>query len=54
MRAGTRTELKRKCTPQGRGTKTPIRIGYEFIHLCCGHCPFISKILTMFLPRPDQ
>ena len=54
MRVGTRTELKRKWTPQGHRPKAPIRIGYEFIHLFVAIAPFSGKIFAMFLPRLDQ
>ena len=59
MRVGTRTELKRKWTPQAHRPKAPIRIGYEFTHLFVAIAPFTGKIfamflLAMFLPRLDQ
>jgi hypothetical protein len=54
MRLGTRTELKRKWTPQAHRPKAPIRIGYEFIHLFVAIAPFSGKIFAMFLPRLDQ
>ena len=54
MRVGTRTELKRKWTPQGHRPKAPIHIGYEFIHLFVTIAPFSGKIFAMFLPRLDQ
>ena len=54
MRLGTRTELKRKWTPQAHRPKAPIRIGYEFIHLFVAIAPFTGKIFAMFLPRLDQ
>jgi hypothetical protein len=54
MRVGTRTELKRKWTPQGHRPKAPIHIGYECIHLFVALAPFWGKIFAMFLPRLDQ
>jgi hypothetical protein len=54
MRVGTRTELKRKWTPQGHRPKAPIHIGYEFIHLFLAIAPFSGKIFAVFLPRLDQ
>jgi transposase len=54
MRVGTRTELKRKWTPQGHRPKAPVKIGYEFIHLFVAIAPFSGKIFAMFLPRLDQ
>ena len=50
MRFGTRTELKRKWTPQGHRPKAPIRIGYAFAYLYVALCPFSGEIFAMSLP----
>ena len=50
MRFGTRTELKRKWTPQGHRPKAPVKIGYEFAYLYLALCPYSGEIFAMFLP----
>jgi hypothetical protein len=50
MRFGTRTELKRKWTPQGHRPKAPVKIGYEFAYLYLALCPFSGEVFAMFLP----
>ena len=50
MRFGTRTELKRKWTPQGHRPKAPVKIGYEFAYLYLALCPYSGDAFAMFLP----
>jgi hypothetical protein len=50
MRFGTRTELKRKWTPQGHRPLAPIKIGYQFAYLYVALCPFTGKVFSMILP----
>jgi transposase len=50
MRFGTRTELKRKWTPQGHRPKAPVKIGYEFAYLYLALCPYSGEVFAMFLP----
>jgi transposase len=54
MRFGTRTELKRKWTPQGHRPKAPVKIGYEFAYLYLALCPFSGKVFAMFLPYMNK
>lgn len=50
MRFGTRTELKRKWTPQGHRPKAPVKIGDEFAYLYLALCPYSGEVFAMFLP----
>jgi transposase len=54
MRFGTRTELKRKWTPQGHRPKGPVKIGYEFAYLYLALCPYSGKVFAMFLPYMNK
>ena len=54
MRFGTRTELKRRWTPQGHRPKTPVRIGYEFSYLYVAICPFTGQAFAMLLPQMNK
>ncbi len=54
MRFGTRTELKRRWTPQGHRPKTPVRIGYQFCYLYAAVCPFTGRAFAMLLPQMNK
>ena len=54
MRFGTRTELKRKWTPQAHRPKAPMKIGYEFAYLYLALCPYNGKVFAMFLPYMNK
>lgn len=54
MRFGTRTELKRKWTPQTHRPKAPMKIGYEFAYLYLALCPYNGEIFAMFLPYMNK
>jgi transposase len=54
MRFGTRTELKRKWTPQGHRPKAPVKIGYEFAYLYLALCPYNGEVFAMFLPYMNK
>jgi transposase len=54
MRLGTRTELKRRWTPQGHRPKTPVRIGYQFCYLYAAICPFTGQAFAMLLPQMNK
>jgi len=54
MRFGTRTELKRRWTPQGHRPKTPVRIGYQFYYLYAAVCPFTGRAFAMLLPQINK
>ena len=50
MRFGTRTENKRKWTPQGHRPLAPMKIGYEFSYLYLAIKPYTGEIFAMILP----
>ena len=50
MRFGTRTDLKRRWTPQGHRPQTPVKIGYEFAYLYLAICPYTGWLYAMLLP----
>lgn len=50
MRFGTRTEHKRKWTPQGHRPYAPMKIGYEFSYLYVALKPYTGEVFAMFLP----
>lgn len=54
MRFGTRTELKRKWSPQGHRPKAPMKIGYEFAYLYLALCPYNGEVFAMFLPYMNK
>ncbi len=54
MRFGTRTDLKRRWTPQGHRPKTPVRIGYEFAYLYLALCPFNGWLYAIILPYANK
>lgn len=50
MRAGTRTECKRRWTPKGHRPVCKVKIGYEFTYLYAAIAPFSGDIFAMLLP----
>jgi transposase len=50
MRFGTRTENKRKWTPQGHRPLAPMKIGYEFSYLYLAIKPYTGEIFAMIMP----
>lgn len=50
MRFGTRTENKRKWTPQGHRPISPMKIGYEFSYLYLALKPYTGEVFAMILP----
>ena len=54
MRFGTRTDLKRRWTPQGHRPKAPVKIGYEFAYLYVALCPFNGWLYAMILPYANK
>ena len=50
MRFGTRTENKRKWTPQGHRPLAPMKIGYEFSYLYLALKPYTGEVFAMILP----
>lgn len=54
MRFGTRTDLKRRWTPQGHRPAAPVKIGYEFAYLYLALCPFTGWLYAMMLPYTNK
>lgn len=54
MRFGTRTDLKRRWTPQGHRPEAPVKIGYEFAYLYLALCPFTGWLYAMMLPYANK
>ncbi len=54
MRFGTRTDLKKRWTPQGHRPKAPVKIGYEFAYLYLALCPFTGWLYAMLLPYANK
>ena len=54
MRFGTRTDLKRRWTPQGHRPQAPVKIGYEFGYLYLALCPFTGWLFAMLLPYANR
>lgn len=50
MRFGTRSENKRKWTPQGHRPVAPVKIGYEFSYLYLALKPYTGEVFAMILP----
>lgn len=54
MRFGTRTDLKRRWTPQGHRPKAPVKIGYAFAYLYLALCPYTGWLYAMILPYANK
>jgi transposase len=50
MRTGTRTEVKRRWTPQGHRPVCKIKLGYEFTYLYTALAPVSGHMITLLLP----
>lgn len=50
MRTGTRTELKRRWTPQGHRPVCSIKLGYEFSYLYAALAPVSGQLIALLLP----
>lgn len=51
MRAGTRTELKKRWTPKGHRPVGKVRLGYRFCYLYAAIAPATGKLIALLLPR---
>ena len=50
MRTGTRTELKRRWTPQGHRPVCRVKLGYEFSYLYAALAPVSGALIALLLP----
>ena len=50
MRTGTRTELKRRWTPQGHRPVCRIKLGYEFTYIYAALAPASGHLIALLLP----
>ena len=50
MRCGTRTELKRRWTPQGHRPVCKVKLGYEFTYLYAALAPVSGALIALLLP----
>jgi transposase len=50
MRAGTRTELKRRWTPKGHRPVCRIKLGYEFTYVYAALAPADGHLIVLLLP----
>lgn len=50
MRTGTRTELKRRWTPQGHRPLCRIKLGQEFSYLYTALAPLSGELIALLLP----
>lgn len=50
MRTGTRTELKRRWTPQGHRPVCKVKLGYEFSYLYAALAPVKGVLIALLLP----
>ncbi len=51
MRAGNRTALKRRWTPQKHRPITPVKIGYDFVYLYAALNPYDGELIALLLPN---
>jgi transposase len=51
MRAGTRTESKRRWTPCGHRPVCKVKLGYEFCYLYAAIAPECGHLLALLLPE---
>lgn len=50
MRAGTRTQTKRRWTPKGHRPVCKIKLGYEFCYLYTALAPATGSLISLILP----
>jgi transposase len=50
MRAGTRTELKKRWTPKDHRPVCKVKLGYEFTYLYAAINPATGKLIALLLP----
>lgn len=50
MRTGTRTELKRRWTPNGHRPVCRVKLGYEFTYLYAALAPVSGRLIALLLP----
>jgi transposase len=50
MRAGTRTECKRRWTPRGHRPVCKVKLGYEFCYLYAAIAASTGKLIALLLP----
>lgn len=50
MRAGTRTELKKRWTPKGHRPVCKVKLGYSFTYLYAAVAPATGKLIALLLP----
>jgi len=50
MRTGTRTEVKRRWTPQGHRPVCRIKLGYDFTCLYAALAPLSGRLIALLLP----
>jgi transposase len=51
MRAGTRTELKKRWTPKKHRPCGRFKLGYEFVYLYAALCPYNGDLIALLLPH---
>lgn len=50
MRAGTRTESKRRWRPRGHRPVCKVKLGYDFTYLYAAIAPATGKLIALLLP----
>ena len=50
MRAGTRTECKRRWTPKGHRPVCKVKLGYEFMYWYAAIAPATARLMALLLP----
>lgn len=50
MRAGTRTQCKRRYAPRGHRPVCKVKLGYEFCYLYAAIAPATGKFIALLLP----
>jgi hypothetical protein len=50
MRSGTRSECKRRWTPQGYRPACKLKLGYEYLYLYAALNPYSGQLFSLLLP----
>ena len=50
MRSGTRSECKRRWTPQGHRPACKLKLGYEYLYLYAALNPYSGSLFSLLLP----
>ena len=54
MRSGTRSQSKRRWTPEGHRPACKVKLGYDFTYLYCALAPATGRLIALLLPDMSE